>query len=232
MAAAIAAAEPGDRDIADAGARDADLRSRIEMMAGRSPNDAVRRARESARRIERQLDIRPTPLAPARTGAVLALAYPDRIAMRRPEVRRADVSNSQAGRARIRPNGSARRVCAVRGLPDLDGQKPDARIWLAAPLTPQELDASLGGRIVDEDIVAFDRANGGASRGAAAIGVRSCWPTPHFVNPTERAIAAEALLDGASSRSKYAALPWTDEAHRLRARIAALLVWPGRGPDS
>jgi ATP-dependent helicase HrpB len=74
------AAAVSERDLAG---RDADLRGRLERLAAPRADADARRAGEIARRLARQADIEWCPVTPARAGAVLALAYPDRIAQRR-----------------------------------------------------------------------------------------------------------------------------------------------------
>lgn len=216
--AAIIAALLGERDVLGGAARDADLRSRVELVAGRSPGDGLRKVRETARRIERLVGIEATRIRPARTGAVLALAYPDRIALRRAEGEgRFRLSGGQGAYLSILDPLSAEMLLAVA---DLDGQKPDARIWLAAPLDRAELEATLGDRIVDEEVVAFDRKGGGViARRRTRLGALVLGDAPLADPPADR--IATALLD-AIRELGAGVLPWTKAAETFRSRVALL----------
>src|SRR5690606_23695121 len=88
--AADIAALLGERDLARGAGRDADLRTRIEILHGRPPgaHDIDRGALERVRRAASQLRAavagsRERRRHDATAGELLALAYPDRIGRRR-----------------------------------------------------------------------------------------------------------------------------------------------------
>src|SRR5581483_1538306 len=137
-AAALAAALT-ERDLVKArpGARDADLRLRLELLddaaetarhlpAGLAVDrGALQRARQSARQWQRQLRA-DGPIEPAGAGLLTALAYPDRIAQRR--------AGRDGGQFRL-ANGRGAQLPATEPLSasdflavaDLDGGREDAQ---------------------------------------------------------------------------------------------------------
>jgi ATP-dependent helicase HrpB len=224
LAAAIAAAL-SERDIGTGGARDADLRARLELIERPQGHDGAARAREMAKRHLRQLGQSWGPIAPAGAGAVLALAYPDRIAQRRAEAGRFRLSGGQGAWL---PEADPLAGECFLAVADLDGQMPASRIWLAAPLSEADLESSLGERIRTEDEIAFEPATRSVrARRRRYLGSLVLGETL-LARPDEAAVAL-ALADGIR-QTGLATLPWTDEARALRARIGFLRVLDG--PDS
>ena len=144
-----------------------------------------------------------------------ALAYPDRIGLRRPGEQPRYVLSGGRGAMldESDPLGMARLIVAT----DLDGAGREARIRTALALDEAELRAIHGARITGEDRVAWSAREGRviARRverlGALTLSERAL-PDPH---PDA---LARAALDGLRSLG----LPWTAAAARLRARIALL----------
>jgi len=222
LAAAIAAAL-GERDSVG---RDADLRSRLELIERPAGNDAARRAREIARRLARQIDLPWGPVDPAGAGAVLALAYPDRIARRRAETGRFRLSGGQGA---YLPEQDPLAGAEYLAIADLDGQAPDARIWLAAPLTQAELETALGDRIRSDDEVVFEPATRSVqARRRRRLGALVLGDAP-LAKPRAEAVSA-ALIDGIR-QTGLSVLPWTAAAETLRQRVgfAARLDGPAGG---
>ena len=221
LAAAIAAGL-SERDIAG---RDADLRTRLELIERPAGNDAARRAREIARRLARQIDLPWGPIEPAGAGAVLALAYPDRIAKRRGETGRFRLSGGQGAYLLEQDPLAAADFLAIA---DLDGQAPDARIWLAAPLSQGELELALGTRIRTDDEVVYEPATRSVqARRRRRLGALVLGDAPLAKPPAEAVTAA--LIDGIR-QTGLTVLPWTEAAENFRQRVgfAARLEgdWP------
>src|SRR5690606_7261623 len=144
----------GERDVLrrDAAEFDADIRTRLELLRGRGRRDDADRARLDRVRQEARL------LAAAGAGdagdagdlndagALVALAYPDRVAMRRPgDAPRYVLRNGRGARlATQQPLGRA----PFLAIADLDGDPAESRIWLAAPLDEAAVRASMGEAIV------------------------------------------------------------------------------------
>ncbi|MDB5361987.1 MAG: hrpB [Rhodospirillales bacterium] len=210
LATAIAAAL-SERDIAG---RDADLRSRLELIERPAGNDAARRAREIARRLARQIDLPWGPVDPAGAGAVLALAYPDRIAKRRAETGRFRLSGGQGA---YLPEQDPLAGAEFLAVADLDGQAPDARIWLAAPLSESELELALGSRIRTDDEVVFEPTTRSVqARRRRRLGALVLGDAP-LAKPKPEAVTA-ALIDGIR-QTGLQVLPWTAAAESFRHRV-------------
>src|SRR6188508_2240128 len=129
--AALIAAILGERDFLRE--RDVDLRHRVDIaLAGRAP----RLINEAARRLTSR-EARDEAPNPGMTGALLALAYPDRIGRRR-----AGTANRYllaGGRGAVLPEGDPLSNEEFLVVADLDGATQDARIFLAAPITAAEI---------------------------------------------------------------------------------------------
>src|SRR6056297_1913629 len=124
----------------------ADLATRLDALAGRRAAEADRaaiaRIGQEAKRLGRLAPRDPEPMSP---GAQLALAYPDRIALRRPgDDPRYLMSGGKGARLDPADPLAGQRLLAVA---DLDGDRTEAKIRLAAPLAESELRALYGDRI-------------------------------------------------------------------------------------
>lgn len=239
-AAALAAVlTEGDRGLDEAGS---DLRAAMSRFAASAldGDDPFRRARASAKRLARAVAARgdeSAALDPAATGRLLALAYADRVARRRREA--VDPSVAAVG---VPPGATRYRLSGGQGawLPpgdplageewlvvaDLDGQRPDARIWLAAPVDQEDIEASLADRLKLEDVVVWDpRAEAVAAERRVTLGALSLRAAA-LADPSADAVAA-ALTEGLR-RGGPDLLPWTGAARALRARVAFLAA---RDPD-
>ena len=221
LACAVAAVL-SERDLAG---RDADLRSRVELIAAPGGNDAARRAREIARRLARQIRIAWAEPAPGRAGAVLALAYPDRIGQRRAEAGRFRLSGGQGA---FLPESDPLAAAPMLVAADLDGQMPDSRIWLAAPLTPEELELALPERVTEEDEIWFEPSTRSVqARKRRRLGALVLGEAPLKSPPAAR--VAAALLDHIR-KTGLALLPWTPAAEAFRQRVGFLTALDG--PDA
>ena len=116
----------------------------------------------------------------------------------------------------------------------MDDQRPESRIFLAAPTTIDDIRDAFGAQIVTDDEVAFDDATSSvAARRRERLGaivlreVTLGRPDPDRVRG--------ALLDAVRRRG-VSSLPWSEGAGRFRARIAFAHAvspeWPDVGDDS
>ena len=169
-------------------------------------------ARDEARRLRR------FEHGPARTDAQrLALAYPDRVGLRRPgDAPRWLLSG---GKGAWMERGEALAGARLLVVADLDGDRTEARIRRALPIAEAELRAVLGDRIAWVDVCEWsDRDRRVTARrqerlGAVALDDRVWRDAP------PDALAA-AALEGVR-RLGLPALCWSDRARLARARIAA-----------
>jgi ATP-dependent helicase HrpB len=150
-------------------------------------------------------------------GLLLALAYPDRIAQRRP---------GQAGRFVLRNGQGA--ITDSPGLmyqeflvaAELDGDRRESRIWLGAPLCRADIEAGFGEQIQWEESIAWDEPDEAvvAARrerlGALVLSEQPLRePDPELVS---------GVLLGWIRRSGLGVLPWTEAATATLQRLAFL----------
>lgn len=241
--AAEIAALLGERDILRAapGQRDADLRLRIELLRERGEarhlppgltldRDGAERARQAARQYARQLRLREGEDAgPREAGRVLALAYPDRIAQRRPGApSQFRLSNGRGAELPQRDALAAEEFLAVA---ELDGERRVARIFLAAPLARAAIEADFAAAIETADTVLWDsREQAVLARRQQRLLALVLKDEPLPDAPAER--VAAAMLDGIRELG-LAALPWSRDAESLRRRVLFLRRLEGDGgwPD-
>jgi len=166
--------------------------------------------------------IAPGRIDPAAAGRLLALAYPDRIAQRRPGDAPQYLMSGGKG-ARVDP------ADALAGAPwlvaaDLDGDPREARIRLAAPLSRDAVEALFADRIETARVVAWSRrARAVTAQIERRLGALTLEARPLAdADPRE---LAQAMADGVRDLG-IAALPWSKAAKALRARALWLR---GRG---
>ncbi|MDA5194385.1 ATP-dependent helicase HrpB [Govanella unica] len=214
--AALIAATLGDRDPfrADRARADRDLRSRIEAM-GRERDGVFRRLIETARRLTPDKLVMPDPAAIIdRSGPLLALAYPDRVARRRGDARGSyQLANGRG--AQLDPTDPLANS-EYLAIAALDGDRATARIYLAAPLDLDDIEELFADRMETQLTVAWDPRNRAVQAveqerlDALILAERPVRPAP------ERMRAAVA--DGIRMLG-LAALPWTRELEAFRGRV-------------
>ena len=147
-------------------------------------------------------------------GVLLAFAYPDRIAKRRPGGdARYQLANGR-GASFTSPEAVAREEFIV--AVDLDDRERDARILLAAPLSRADLLEHFARELIECDEVAWDaRAEAVIARRTVRLGELVLDEKPLQDTPPEA--TAAALLEGLRSLG-LEALPWNDESRDFAAR--------------
>jgi ATP-dependent helicase HrpB len=219
LACAIAALL-SERDILRQ-SRDADLRRRAEALLGAPDRDVDRgglmRARDLARQLRRQLGVPEQDDRLERTGLLLAFAFPDRVAQRRSDGLAYRLSNGRGAFFKEPEPISSSPYLAVA---DLDGERKEARIFLAAPLDQADIEEHFAAHITRADSVAWDKreqavlARRQTRFGALVLG------ESRLDNPPPE-LMAEAQLQAIADLG-LAALPWSDAAQALRQRVAFL----------
>ncbi|MGN6228198.1 MAG: ATP-dependent helicase HrpB [Dyella sp.] len=214
-------------------ARSDDFRARVGALhvwrdrrgGGRAEADAGALAaiEQAAKGWRRRLDVRTAASGVPDSHAVgdlLAHAFPDRIAFR---------DASQPLRYTL-ANGRGARLheqTALLGEPwlvalDLRHEARDSLILAAAPLDPRQLERDFPASFARERALRWNEARAAVEAfeeqrfGAIVLERRSV--------PVQPADALPALLAAVRSRG-LDALPWSDSARRLRARIQALRAW-------
>lgn len=221
--AARLAALLGERGV---GGNSADLAERLSRLPGdRSPR--ARAVLDMASRWRKQVGGEATTadLAEASAGALLALAFPDRIAKSR--------GNGVFGLA----NGRQASVDAADALAkaeylvvaDLTGRAAQARITAAAAITRAEINTLFGERMITSEQVSFD-AQAGALRRRAVTRLFDLVLDSRIL-PVEPGPEAAAALAEAAARHGIDRLGWSKAQRQLRDRVAFLRqaepdLWP------
>jgi len=218
----------------------ADLRLRLEVLtemeAGRGAprhaaglvvdRDRAHRAREEARHWRQRLGLERADAARAAraarwdaesAGLLLAFAFPDRIAQRRGHSARYLLRN---GRGAVLPAGDALASSPYLVAADIDDRGAEGRIWLAAPVTLEALEAHAAEQLETEEEVGWD----------AAVRAVRAWRRERLgaivlreeqVRDPDPALVQRALLDAVRADG-LGLLAWPDGARRVQQRILFL----------
>jgi len=222
--AAQLAALLSERDLLrGSGAQDADVRTRVDILHGAGAaaggdRGALERARRAARDLERQLSAGAVPQGADAidAGVLLAFAYPDRIARRRPAGEGRFTLANGRGAYFATPQGLARQEFIV--AVDVDDAEREARILLAAPLTRAALLEHFADRILVRDTVEwYPREQAVLARHTLELDALLLDDKPLTPLPEEQALAA--MVSGVRQLG-IEALPWDRDTRELQARIA------------
>jgi ATP-dependent helicase HrpB len=237
--AAELAALLSERDLlrGGAGAADADVRTRLEILRGESHGGAdratVQRAQRGARDLARRL--RPAagahPPRDASAGVLLAFAYPDRIGRRRPGASGRYTLANGRGAEFVGAQALARQEFIV--AVDLDDRERDARILLAAPLQRAELLQHFAAQLTQHERIEWDtREQAVLARRSVELGALVLEEGP--LTPLQPQDTQAAMLAGVRALG-LDALPWSAETRNLQARVgfvrsglpaSAAAAWP------
>ena len=213
-------------------ARDADLRLRLEALADPRASNAdrggVQRVREAAKQLRRSLKIAASEDSVEEAGLLLAFAYPDRIAQRRGAGQGLQYRLSN-GRGAFFPQPEALATEDMLVVAELDGEKRDARIFLAAPVAQAEIEEQFADQIITTEAVQWDsREQVVTARRQRKLG--ELLLKDEALKQPSRAAIAEGMLNGVQEMG-LTCLPWTDAARKLQSRICFLRriegeAWP------
>jgi ATP-dependent helicase HrpB len=205
------------------GGDDVDLRERLNgLHRDRSP-----RARDARAMAQRWAEIASAPSPQGReessVGALLALAYPERIAKNRGGAAGAFLLANGRG-ANIDPTSPLAREPFL-AVAELAGTAAQGRILSAAPITLVEIEQRFSERIAARDEIVFDAASaslrGRRSRRLGAIAL-SDQPMPVVANDD----TAQKLADGIAGLG-IDRLPWTKSLQQWRDRVMFLRTSEG-----
>jgi ATP-dependent helicase HrpB len=218
---------------------DADIEIRLELMHAPAPPRSVfgaevdvplvRRAIAESAALRRELGIKSdTGNAGVSAGVVLALAYPDRIAQSR--------GDSSGARFLLR-NGRGATLTHPQGLSaaqhlvaaTLDGDAQSARIFLGASLTRAEIEAHFSDQMETDRVVEWDERLQSV-RTLKRVRLGAIVLTESAASGQDTTATTGVLL-GIVRRDGIGALPWSDGAVRLRARVAFMRAHHADWPD-
>jgi len=216
--------------------RHVDIRSRLEALHDKRmqarykvERTTLQRVLQASKALQRRLKTGPGSAGSEHTGRLLALAYPDRIAQKRPNTQgRYLLSNGRGASINEQDllAGTAYLVAA-----ELDGSQREARIFLAAPINEAELETLFSEQITRLDKLAWDMDKGmvSASR-QKRLGHLVLDQVP-IVGLTEEQLRL-ALLEGIR-QSGIDCLPWDRESRQWQQRVLFLgRCFPDQGwPD-
>lgn len=162
-----------------------------------------------------------------RIGALAALAYPDRIAERRPGGDpRYRMSN---GKGAVLPEGDALRDMPFLAIAQVGGDARDARIRIAAPVSAATIERLFGTEIREEETAAWDgQARAVVARRQRRLAALVLEDMPARNIPDDR--IAGALIEGIRDMG-LDCLPWSPEATRWRQRAQCFREATADGPD-
>jgi ATP-dependent helicase HrpB len=199
------------------GGNDVDLGHRVEALRSdrsRRAQDARAMARRWADNAGKQRGGEPKDLS---VGALLALAYPDRIARNRGTDGAFLLANGRG--ANVDPTSALSREPFL-AVAEISGTAAQGRIVLAAPLTSGEIEAQFADRIESRDELAFDSARASLrARRLRRLGAIAFAEQPMKIAPSD---ATARMLAEGIARLGIERLPWTKQLEQWRDRVRFL----------
>ena len=228
-AACLLAAVLSERDFVKfpAGEYDSDLSLRLDLMAGQ--NDAqgrgagrftverptLRRCLRVAEALQARLGLKPNQGSQRAAGRLLAWAYPDRIGQRRPGASGRFLLANGRGAFFATPEPLSSADCIVAA--ELDGERQEARIFLAAACDLQTIQEDFQPGLRREDTIQWDRRTQSVRvERALKLGALILKSFP-AADADPMKISA-ALIAGIREAG-LECLPWTPGLRRWRERV-------------
>jgi ATP-dependent helicase HrpB len=202
------------------GGRGVDLRDRLQRFASERGQRA-----DAARGLAKRIAERAGGKAGAgediaRAGALLALAFPDRVAKAR-----AGGFQMANGRAASMDAAEPLSQAPYVVIADIAGAAGRARVLLAAPITLAEIDAMFADKIETRTRVSVDAATGAMrARRTRALGRLTLSEAP--LERLSGAELTEALLNAVREQG-LGLLDWDEAAMQARARVAFMRTLDG-----
>ncbi|QQX58205.1 ATP-dependent helicase HrpB [Pseudomonas chlororaphis] len=218
----------GERDILRGGG--ADLHSRLVLLSGeeraaRGAQGGVQRARQLARQYRGYLRGQPSqavadPDHPRWLGALLALAYPDRVAQqRRPGGAEYRLANGRAALFSETDSLMKQPWLVIADLGSRQGQREE-RIYLAADFDPALFDSVLAEQVRSVDQLDWDEREG-VLRAERQRKVGELVLSREPLTGLDEVARCQALVN-LVRRKGLELLPWTPELRQWQARVALL----------
>jgi ATP-dependent helicase HrpB len=232
----------GERDVlrGENARANADLRLRLELLHGArssAPTAADRgvlqRARAEARSWQRRLGVADGDADIEACGLLLAFAYPDRIAQRRPGGEGRYLLRNGRGAAFGEPQPLAQNPYLVAA--ELSGHGRESRVFLAAPIELDEIETHFADQIETEVSIAWD----GSTRSVRSVRRRKLGALvlrEAAVRDADPDQVLAAVLEGIRSAG-LSPLPWSKTTRQLQERLIFLhhadpLRWPDASDEA
>ncbi|HEX6106510.1 MAG TPA: ATP-dependent helicase HrpB [Gemmatimonadales bacterium] len=221
-----------ERDVLrrDSGVPEVDIALRLDLLRGSTELDAVdrdalRRVRAEARSCRASIAAGAFPGPGSGVGALLALAYPDRVAQRRPGSPGRYLLRNGLG-AVLEPQPLT--VAEYLAVAELEVRDREGRIRLAAALSLEDIERQFAASVLREEVVAWDpAARAVTARRRERLGALVLREGP--AGAPDPARVTSALLEGIRAEGA-GSLPWTPAARAVQARVAFLgrleEAWP------
>ena len=233
-----------ERDVVRAGpqTRDCDLRLRLDILRGggecgvQVDKGGLAKARATAKDLRRRQGLKAGQQDGGLSdcGLVLAYAYPDRIARRRPggDFRFATTGGGGVFFPQFDPLAQEEWLVVA----ETDGNRREARIFLAAPISQAEIETHFEADIRTVEVVGWDKR-------AEVVTATRCRKLFDLTIEEKRLSQVppdrltEAMAEGVRQMG-LACLPWTPDLERWRERVAFLRRtapdegWPDLSDDA
>ncbi len=194
--------------------RDAGCNIASRLAATRGATRA--RIQASAKQIKQILSIKADTTSISE-GVLVALAWPDRIAQRRGGDRRYRLSGGGGG---ILPEHDALAKNEWLSVATTDGSSGDQKIFLASPLTLQDIETHFSNQIEQAENVGWDtRSQSVVAARVRKLGALILEERP--LTTVDPEAMASAILKGIAEMG-LKTLPWTDGANTFRAQVQFL----------
>jgi len=206
----------------------ADMHTRIAILRGGQQGHGVDRGRlQLVREGARRLQTKAGPQQPEHNdamGMLLALAFPDHVASRRPGGSPRYLLSNGRGALLRDDDGLAGASWLVAA--DMDGQAREARIFLAAAISQAALEEVLAPVIRSQDVLAWDSSSQSVlARRQRRLGALVLEDRPL---PQADPQAIQAVLLAAIREAGVQVFPWTDTLRQWQARVQ---ITHGLEPD-
>ncbi len=209
----------GERDTAGLTFPGADLSWRLALLERPSPpTRGLSAVRDTARLLRRRFGLPARDARPLEPGYLLALAFPDRIAQRRPQSPNRYVLTGGTGAWLDEHDPLSREeylACAR-----LDGRSREARIFLAAPLEREAIEELYAARMTEERRIAWDPLSQ-AVAATRQLRLGGVVLREEKIAGADKEALTQALLEGIR-REGLGILPWNRQLASLCCRVRLL----------
>lgn len=199
---------------------EADVRLRLQALRGRggSGKEQIRHIRMISDSWSKRLKVSNESYDLDKTGVLIALAFPDRIAQRRPgKAPRYKLANGRG--AKLRDDDSLFKEPCLAAA-HVDGGSQESQIFLAAPISTDEIREQFSDLIEEESAIVWDEN----AEAVAALRLEKFGElilSERKIENPDQEEAIKTLLFGLRSKGLQT-LPWDKETENWRGRINLL----------